>query len=114
MKRRSVTRTIFASPIFWLAVIAWTAGLIVGDAGSALQRWISIVACVIIAAATDAIERWYVQPRTAEAVFKRHFDKAMRESGARARFLDDDRPPCPEHGRSCSVICRYRPRGRHA
>lgn len=88
---RSVTRTLFANPIFWAMLGAYLAGRVTPlDA----PDWIGPASGLVCAILAGLIERWYVYPRTAVAVFKR--------------------PPCPEHGDSCSMICRYRPRERHA
>lgn len=94
MKPYGVTRATIANPIYWLAVGALTAGQFMG---TDVPWWGIVLAMVGIAALTYSIDRWYVQPRTAEAVLKRHFEKVMRESRPGARFLNDPTDVC-EHG----------------
>lgn len=76
---RSVTRTLFASPIFWAMLGAYLAGRVTPlDA----PDWVgpaSGLACAILA---GLIERWYVYPRTPVGVV----DKSLRV--ARKRFID--------------------------
>lgn len=55
--RRTVTRTVFASPIFWLAFIAYVAGNLIGPI------WVGVVAGGAIGALSGAIEHWYCAPR---------------------------------------------------
>lgn len=68
MKPRSVTRTVFASPVFWLSWGAWFAGLLSAAAGSEVGMLSALLATVGIATATHGVERWYVGPRRRQKV----------------------------------------------
>lgn len=62
MKPRSVTRTVFASPVFWAMFAAYTAGVLLGGA-DVPPWWVGALSGLACAAVDSAIERWYIGPR---------------------------------------------------
>jgi hypothetical protein len=58
----SVTRTTFASPVFWAMFSAYVAGVLLGGA-ELPPWWVGVLVAFACAAATNAIERWYIGPR---------------------------------------------------
>lgn len=65
MKPRSVTRATLANPIFWGMFGAYVAGVLLGG-GEVPPWWVGSLVALVLAALTNAIERWYVRPPAAD------------------------------------------------
>lgn len=112
VKPRSVTRSIFASPIFWLLFGAFFVGVLLGG-GDIPSWWVGTLAGVVCATLTDIVERWYIGPRRRQKVIISFCANCKTVSG-RVAWLEGSREfggqGCPEHGDACSAICRARAR----
>lgn len=94
---RSVTRTLFASPIFWAMFGAYLAGRVTPlDA----PDWIGPASGLACAIAAGLIERWYVTAR-AKVIVTQGIVDAVELRGDLFRL-------CPEHGDGCGVTCTSR------
>lgn len=102
-KPRSVTRATVANPIYWLAIAAFTAGLLMGNSA---PWWSIVLAAVGIAAVTNGIERWYVTARAKIIVTQGIVDAAA----IRPELFH----VCPKHGDGCDAACRSRQSARRS
>lgn len=65
----SVTRTVFASPVFWLLGASFLAGRAMGNVDAIV--WLFVSPWPIAAVIAYALERWYLPPRAARLIAER-------------------------------------------
>lgn len=115
MKPRTVTRAL-ANPIFWLAFGAYVIGVLLGGA-EIPPWWVGALIGLALVTATNAIERWYVYPRTAAGMVNKSLHAARKRFQAAWDTTDFMRwdttdfmrvpGPCPGHS-NCSYGCDSR------